>query len=105
MPRLVIVAYAPKPGQAATLDAVVARHVPTLQRLGLATARPAFVARAADGTVVEIFEWVSPASIDAAHDDLTVQAIWEEFAACCEFVPIANVAEAGRLFSEFESVT
>jgi hypothetical protein len=33
-----------------------------------------------------------------------VQALWSEFAAVCDFVPVGGLAEAARLFSEFESL-
>jgi len=45
LPRTVIACYRPKPGQAAALDDVVRGHVPTLQRLGLATVNVAGVPR------------------------------------------------------------
>jgi hypothetical protein len=55
--RLVIVAYKPKPGKEAELLALSHEHVPYLRSLGLATDRPHIVAAAADGTIVEVFEW------------------------------------------------
>jgi hypothetical protein len=33
-----------------------------------------------------------------------VQVLWVEFAVACEYVPIAGVAEARHMFSEFEAV-
>ena len=57
MPRLFIAAYRPKAGQHHALLALVRDHVPTLRRLGLATGRPATAMRAADGTVLEVFDW------------------------------------------------
>ncbi len=102
IPRLVIVAYRPKPGKEALLLAELRDHVHLLRSEGLATDRPVIHMRAGDGTLVEIFEWASPAAIEQAHANARVQAMWARFAACCEYVPIGSLAEAGQLFSEFE---
>lgn len=67
MGRFVIVAFKPKPGQEEALLAEIRQHVPTLRAEGLATGRPAYVMRAGDGTLVEVFEWVSEEAIQQAH--------------------------------------
>lgn len=100
-PRAVIACYRPQPGQALALDELVRRHVPTLQRLGLATDRSATTLRAADGTVLEVFEWASAAAIGAAHAHPEVQALWAAFGACCEHVKLSQLPEAQQLFAEF----
>ena len=62
------------------------------------------VMRAKDGTLVEMFEWASPAAIEEAHANPRVQAMWARFAACCDYVPLNSLAEAGDMFAEFEPV-
>lgn len=104
VPRLVIVAYRPKPGKEEVLLAELRDHVHVLRSEGLATDRPATHMRAKDGTLVEVFEWASPAAIEQAHGNPRVQAMWERFAACCDYVPLNTLAEAGDLFAEFEAV-
>ncbi len=104
MGRIVIVAYRPKAGKEADLEALVRAHVPKLQGLGLATQRTPVIMRAADGTVVEVFEWSSPDAIEQAHSHPDVQALWADFAEACDYLPIAEVPEAARLFSEFEAL-
>jgi hypothetical protein len=103
MGRHVIVAYRPKPGQSAALDAAVAKHVTVLRERGLATDAPVTVLRAKDGTVVEIFEWVSAEAVERAHSDPAVQALWAEFNAACDYVPLASLPEAAQLFADFEA--
>ena len=98
---VVIVAYRPKPGRAADLDALVARHAPSLLAGGFVTGRAPVIAKAKDGTVVEVFEWASEKAIELAHADETVRALWDAFEEVCEIVPIGELDEAGRLFSEF----
>jgi len=104
MGRSVIVAYTPKPGRAEALLAAVRKHLPVLRAEGLVTERPAHVMRAADGTVVEVFEWRSAEAIARAHQSPAVQALWEEFAAACDFRTLSGLAEAGQLFAEFDSL-
>jgi hypothetical protein len=99
--RVVIVAYRPRAGQAEALAEAVRRHGPLLRAEGLVTERPFTVMQAGDGTLVEVFEWASAAAIEAAHAHPRVQALWAEFFAACEYVPIASVAESSQLFSEF----
>ena len=57
--------------------------------------------QAADGTVVEVFEWASADAIESAHSNEAVQALWRRYAEVCDYVPIADLPEAARLFSEF----
>ena len=101
MPRPVIACYRPKPGQEAALKALVRGHVSALRRLGLATDRAPYSLRAADGTLVEVFEWASAAAIEAAHTHPEVHQMWAEFGAACEYVRLSQLAEAQNLFAEF----
>jgi uncharacterized glyoxalase superfamily protein PhnB len=99
--RCVIASFRPKPGQEAALLAVVREHVPTLRRLGLATIRPTYAMKAADGTIVEVFEWMSAEAIERAHSHPAVLAMWERFAAACSYVSLTDLAEAAHPFAEF----
>jgi uncharacterized glyoxalase superfamily protein PhnB/quinol monooxygenase YgiN len=101
MPRAVIACYRPKPGQAAALLDIVRRHVPTLQRLGLASDRAPATLEAADGTLLEVFEWASAQAIEAAHAHPEVQAMWAAFETACEHVSLSQLSEAQGLFAEF----
>jgi hypothetical protein len=104
MGRLVIACYRPKPGHEDSLNALVRTHVSTLRGLELVTDRVPVTMRAADGTVVEVFEWVSDDAMAAAHAHPTVLRMWEAFGAVCDFVPIAAVPEAAGLFPAFTPV-
>lgn len=99
--RIVIVAYKPKKGMQAALDALTRKHYRILQEAGLVSDRTPIAMHAADGTVVEVFEWKSAEAIQQAHGHPAVLAMWEEYAAACDYVPVGQVAEAGNLFSEF----
>jgi quinol monooxygenase YgiN len=99
--RIVIACYRPKPGQSEALAELVRTHVRRLRAEGLVTARDPMAMVAADGTIVEVFEWKSADAIAAAHSNAMVQRMWEEFAAVADYVAVGAVPEAQSLFSEF----
>lgn len=105
MGRFVIVAYKPKPGKAEGLTAAVEKHLRVLRSEKLVTEAAANVMRASDGTVIEVFEWLSSEAIARAHTSPAVQALWTEFAEVCEYIPLASLSEAQQMFAEFESVS
>lgn len=104
MGRFVIVAYKAKPGQDQALLALVKKHLAVLSAEKLVTDKPGYVMRAADGTLVEVFEWRSADAVKAAHGNPAVQALWDEFGAACDFTPLASLAESKEMFAEFDSV-
>ena len=104
MGRFVIAAFKPKPGMAQQLDAVVEKHWSVLRAENLVTDTPRQVMRAVDGTLIEVFEWLSPEAIERAHGSSVVHALWAEFAEVCEYIPLSNLAESRSLFAEFDSV-
>lgn len=101
VPRTVIACYRAKPGQETTLRSLVQDHVPALRRLGLATDRAPFSLQAADGTLVEVFEWTSAKAIEAAHGHPEVHRMWAAFGQACTYVKLSQLAEAQNLFAEF----
>lgn len=103
MGEIVIVGYRPKPGKEAELDALMKTHVQRLRDEALATERESVLMRAGDGTIVEVFEWVSQAAIDSAHSNPGVLEMWQEYAEVCDFVPLGQLPEAQDLFAQFES--
>lgn len=98
---VVIACYRPKPGKSAELLAETRAHWSTLRSEDLVTDRIPIIAQAADGTVVEVFEWASAQAIEAAHANPTVGQMWTRYAEVCDYVPIAEVPEAKQLFSSF----
>jgi quinol monooxygenase YgiN len=101
---MVIVAYRPKPGMGARLLALTRRHVKVLREEGLASARAAHAMRSADGTILEVFEWASPAAMEAAHTNPAVLQMWKDYAKVCDYVPLAGVLESADLFAQFAPV-
>jgi hypothetical protein len=103
--EVVFALYRPKPGKADALLGLVRGHVRTLREEGLATDRPVVLLRArSDGTLVEVFEWVSGASAAEAHENVRVQEIWTAMEGVCDFVRWADLAEAAQRFPHFDPV-
>ena len=104
MGRFVIVAYTPKPGRDEQLLAAVKKHLAVLHAERLVTDKPGYVMRAGDGTIIEVFEWRSAEAIGEAHANPSVQALWAEFGAACDYTPLANLKESREMFAEFDAV-
>ena len=101
MGRIVIVAYKPKPGKEDVLKQLSETHMQILKSQNLVTDRKPIIMVSQDGSIVEVFEWLSKQAIEAAHSNPTVQEMWGNFAQVCEYLPVANVPESTNLFSEF----
>jgi quinol monooxygenase YgiN len=99
---VVVVAYRPKPGRERELLDLVRSRVPTLRKEDLVTERVPVIMRAKDGTIIEVSEWKSDQAIEEAHKNPRVLAMWEEFFALCDCVPLKSVPEAGTMFAGFE---
>ena len=104
MGRFVIVAYTPKPGKEQQLLSAVRKHLQVLHDENLVTDKPAHVMRAGDGTLLEVFEWISAEAIQQAHGNPAVQALWAEFGDACDYTPLARLAESQQMFAEFDAV-
>jgi hypothetical protein len=104
MGRVVIACFVPRPGRESDLHALARTHVPRLRAQGLVTDRAPILAVAADGTVVEVFEWVSEEAIASAHENAAVREMWDEYEEVCTYRPIAEVPEAAGLFSELTAL-
>jgi hypothetical protein len=101
---LVIVAYKPKEGKEDALDKLVATHVTHLAKLGLVSDRKPVIAKTADGTVIEVFEWKSADAIQQAHSNPEVHKIWAAFFEVCTCVPLNTLPEAANMFAGFTPV-
>ena len=102
---MVMALFRPKPGLSEALMSCMRDHMPVLRSQGLVTDRASTILRARDGTLIEIFEWQSQAAIDKAHKNPEIGKLWERYAACCDYVTLADLPEAGDMFPGFAPVT
>jgi quinol monooxygenase YgiN len=102
MGRIVIACYKPNPGKEASLRELMQEHMPILRSQELVTERESVLMVAAEGTIIEVFEWRSHEAVESAHTNPVIQEMWERYAEVCDYVPVTTVAEAAQLFSEFD---
>jgi predicted membrane GTPase involved in stress response len=102
--QIVIVNYKAKEGKDAELMGCIKDHMDVLRKEGLATHRPAVVMRATDGSLLELFEWVSAEAVEKAHTNPAVGELWKRFSECCTINKLADLAEAKDMFATFEPV-
>lgn len=99
--RIVFAVYKPHPGREADFLKLLEQHVPTLRAKGLVTERAPIIAKAADGSIVEVFEWVSEEAANGAHDIPAVMAVWERMEMVASFMRLGSLAEANKPFPHF----
>jgi len=104
MGSIAVACYKPRPGKETALLELVAKHLPQLRAEGLVTERTPMVMRCKDGTVVEIFEWVSQEAIAGAHKNQAVLDLWKKFEAVCWYETPSNIPEFQNMFSHFEAL-
>ncbi len=104
MGSISVACYKPKTGCEAALADLVRGHLPPLRAEGLVTGRASIVMRTADGTVVEIFEWVSQEAIAGAHSNPVVLDLWKKFEAVCTYEIPANISEFQNMFGHFQPI-
>jgi hypothetical protein len=100
---MMVVGYRPKFDHEDVFLELLKDHVPFLQRLGLATDRPALAMRSKGGEFIEIFEW-KPGALEQAHGNPAVTAMWAQFSAVCDFVPLHDLPETRDLFAQFTPI-
>ncbi len=104
MKSISIACYKPNPGCEDRLLELVRNHLPPLRSQGLVTDRPSIAMRTADGTIVEVFEWVSQEAIAGAHQNPVVIELWKKFEAVCRYETPSSLEEFQRMFSHFEPI-
>jgi hypothetical protein len=82
----------------------VRNHLPPLRAQGLVTDRTSIVMRAADGTIIEVFEWASQEAIASAHENPVVLELWKRFEAVCTYETPCSLPEFQQMFAHFEPV-
>ena len=104
MGSISVACYRPRPGCDESLLALVRDHLPPLRTAGLVTDRASIVMRTVDGTIVEIFEWVSTDAIAGAHTNPVVRELWKRFEAVCTYETPSSIAEFQNMFAHFEAL-
>ena len=104
MGLLVICSYRPRAGREDEARMLMAGHVPLLREHGLITSREAVQGVAADGALVEIFEWESVEKSRGAATISEIGAHWKAMSEVMDFVPLAQLDEAQHAFAHFHPI-
>ena len=104
MGSISVACYKPRPGCEQALLDLVHNHLPPLRAEGLVTERTPIIMRTADGTIIEIFEWVSQEAVAGAHKNQAVLDLWKRFEAVCWYETPSNLAEFQNMFAHFQPV-
>lgn len=103
-PAIVFALYKPHAGKDAELLSLVQRHYPTLRKYELVTDRMPILSRSANGTIIEVFEWVDGAAHKKAHEHPEIAAIWERMDVIGEMPKLGTLPECAETFPHFEPV-
>jgi hypothetical protein len=101
-PEVVIAMYRPHEGKIAELETLVRKHFSTLKEYGLTTDKDSFIGRSADGSLLEIFEWISAEAAEQAHDHPAVAKVWEAMGEVCDFGKLSDLPESKNRFPHFQ---
>src|SRR3954447_18920365 len=104
MGSIAVACYRSRRGCEQALLDLVRNHLPPLRAEGLVTERAPIVMRTADGTIVEVFEWVSKEAIAGAHSNPVVLDLWKKFEAVCFYETPSNLPEFQNMFAHFEAI-
>jgi len=102
MGHVTIACYKPKPGKEDSLRELMKTHLQRLKTEGLVTDRESIIMQAKDGTILEVFEWLSAEAIASAHTNPSVLKMWGEYGEVCDYVPVNTLAEAADMFAGFK---
>ena len=101
---MAIACYRAKPGFERKMLAAVKQNTPLLASRGLITDRPVIIMKSENGTLLEIFEWVSKSAKAKAHTTTEVMALWNQMMQLGKNVKLASVPEANDVFANFRPV-
>jgi quinol monooxygenase YgiN len=98
---IVIAHYKPNDGSKDAFIELIREHQVALRDEGLITARDIIEMEAADGTLLELFEWKSEEASRSAHTNDQIQSIWARMGEIGSFPMAKDVAEYNSPFAHF----
>lgn len=99
-----VACYKPNPGCEEALLELLRNHVPPLRAEGLVTERPSIIMRSQDGTIVEVFEWVSEEVLKGAWQNSVVMDLQRRLRTVSRRVPASKLPEFQNVLSYFEAI-
>jgi hypothetical protein len=100
--RVSLSAYRPRPGRGVEVVPHLREEVATLRAHGYITSRPAPICVTASGEYLVIFEWATETSVDEAHADDVILAVWRRKEQLVEYIAPADLDGSGVPFASYE---
>ena len=101
-PMIVMALYRPKQGKAKELEALLKKHFPILKEYGLTTETFPLIGKSADGSYLEMFEWISEQAAQQAHDHPAIAQIWEAMSLISDWGTLSQLPESNKPFPQFQ---
>jgi hypothetical protein len=99
--KLAFAMYKPKEGKEQELEEILIQHIPLLREYGLISEKETHTVRSNDGTIIEIFEWISDESKEVAHQHPAMRSLWGKMMAICTFPTLSDLPESKKSFPNF----
>lgn len=99
-----VACYKPNHGCEEALLELLRNHVPPLRAEGLVTERPSITMRSQDGTIVEVFEWVSEGVLKGAWQNGIVMDLQKRLGTLSRRVRASELPEFQNVLSYFEAI-
>lgn len=101
---IAIATYKPVEGKEGEFLNLLKNHIPTLRKEGLVSDNESLSMQSENGTILEIFEWVSLEAKGKAHESEAVMNIWSRFEGLADIVSLDTLEETKRPFAAFEVI-
>ena len=102
--QLAFAMYKPNEGKEGDLKEILKEHLPLLREFELISDKETYTIKATDGTIIEIFEWLSEETKAIAHQHPATRQLWGRMMAICTFPAMRDLDEGKRSFPDFQIV-
>jgi len=104
MSLIAIAAYKPLPGFDTGFKEVLKNHTNVLREEGFITDQKVYQMQAIDGTVIEVFEWISEEAKEDAHNNPRVMELWSRLHEYAEMAKLMDIMECHAPMASFRGL-
>ena len=99
-----MVTFRPKTGCRPEYMELIKGHYPLLRKNGMVTDRQSIIMKSVNGSVIELFEWISEKAKQDAHQSQDVIQFWDRLLELADVVTLDSLEEALIPYANFESI-
>ncbi len=104
MSLIAVSAYKPLPGFDTGFKEILKEHTLALREEGYITDQKVFQMQAVDGTILEVYEWISEQAKVNAHHNPRIVELWSRFYEYSEMVKLMDLMECHEPFATFRGL-